>query len=346
MNRAMILSIFVACISIQAIAQTGSITSISVQQRTDGSGMMDILFSLSGEEPLYTIYLEASLDNGQTYTPIDLVYVDNLEGPLAPGELYHLVWHAYSSFPDTFSEDAKLKITAISVMGGGVPCPGLPFFTDDRDDKIYNTVLIGNQCWMKENLNYAAAQSLCYDEYYVGEIFCNHYGRLYSWEWAMAGEESSNMVPSGVQGVCPAGWHLPSDAEWQIMLDYLMEEHELSNEWCELEGVAQALKSCRQVNSPLGDPCATDDHPRWEDSFNEECLETFFGTDDFGFSALPGGSSWSGDGYQNLGTYASWWSSTMTDGGQAFGRQLSDWGALYQIQPYTNLSLSIRCIRD
>ncbi len=347
MKKAFLVLVFIVLASWPAVSQSGSVTGISVLQRTDGSGMMDILFFLNGDEPLYEIYLEASLDNGQTYIPIDPAYVDNLQGPLASGELHHLVWHAYSSFPDTFSEEAKLMIMAISVTGGGVPCPGLPYFTDARDGNVYYTTLIGDQCWMKENLNYAAELSLCYDEDYVGETFCDSYGRLYSWEWAMDGALSSDSVPSGVQGVCPAGWHLPSDAEWQILLNYLMNEHDLSNEWCELNGVAKALKSCRQVNSPLGAPCATAEHPRWDDFFNDECLVTFYGTDDFGFSGLPGGRSWSGDGYENIGTHAYWWSSTMTEGGRAFGRELQYYnGTFYQIQPYTNLSLSIRCIRD
>lgn len=347
MNRTLILYLFIACMSFQAISQSGSITNISVQQRTDGSGMVDILFFLSGEDALYNVYLEASLDDGQTYIPVNAAYVESLNGPLLPGELYHLVWHAYSSYPDTFSEEAKLKIMAIPVIGSGTPCPDLPFFTDERDGNIYHTVLIGDQCWMKENLNYAAELSVCYDEYYEGDIFCESYGRLYSWEWAMAGQESSNTIPSGVQGVCPAGWHLPSDAEWQILLEYLMDEHGLSNEWCELDGVAKALKSCRQVNSPLGEPCATEDHPRWDDFYNDECHHTFYGSDDFGFSALPGGRSFDGDGYYDLGTHAYWWSSTMTEGGRAFGRELEYYsGGLYQITPYTNRSFSIRCIRD
>jgi uncharacterized protein (TIGR02145 family) len=344
MNRTAILSMFIACMSLQAIAQTGSITNILVNQRTDGSGLLDVYFNLSGEADSYNIFLEASFDNGLTYQPLDPAFLDGDIGPLPSGTQYHIVWDGYGSFPDTYSEEAKLKIIAISDFG----CPGMPFFVDDRDSTIYNTVLIGDQCWMKENLNYAADLSLCYDEFFEDDdTFCDFYGRLYSWDWAMAGEESSNAVPSGVQGVCPAGWHLPSDAEWQILLDYLMEEHDLSNDWCELNGVAKALKSCRQVNSPMGAPCSTEDHPRWEDFQNDECEVTFYGSDDFGFSGLPGGRSWSGDGYDNLGTHAYWWSSTATQGGQAFGRELEYYsGGLYQIQPSTNRSLSIRCIRD
>ena len=47
------------------------------------------------------------------------------------------------------------------------------------------------------------------------------YGVLYNWPAAMNGAAGSISVPSGVQGICPSGWHLPSDAEWTILTDYL-----------------------------------------------------------------------------------------------------------------------------
>jgi uncharacterized protein (TIGR02145 family) len=91
-------------------------------------------------------------------------------------------------------------------------------FTDSRDGQVYKWVKIGNQVWMAENLNYETPNSWWYDNNSAnGDI----YGRLYTWAAAMNGESSSNSVPSGVQGVCPDGWHLPSDAEWTVLTDYL-----------------------------------------------------------------------------------------------------------------------------
>jgi uncharacterized protein (TIGR02145 family) len=112
-------------------------------------------------------------------------------------------------------------------------------FTDDRDGNSYRTVEIGNQVWMAENLKYLPSvntppeYSHINPTYYVYDnestdintaIIANEYmiyGVLYNWPAAMNGGESSESNPSGVQGVCPAGWHLPSDAEWQDLRDYL-----------------------------------------------------------------------------------------------------------------------------
>lgn len=108
-------------------------------------------------------------------------------------------------------------------------------FTDSRDGNIYNTVLIGSQCWMAENLaflpsvSYSSSGSTSTPFYYVTDVETTDvnyakstnnyktYGVLYNWPAAMDGEVSSNNVPSGVQGVCPDGWHLPSDEEWKLL---------------------------------------------------------------------------------------------------------------------------------
>ena len=104
--------------------------------------------------------------------------------------------------------------TSTFQFDGWIPCPGSSTVTD-IDGHIYNTVQINDQCWMKENLNYeTSTDSWCFND---SPVNCEIYGRLYTWDILMNGEPSSNQVPSGVQGICPDGWHVPSRAEWDIL---------------------------------------------------------------------------------------------------------------------------------
>lgn len=78
--------------------------------------------------------------------------------------------------------------------------------TDLRDDKTYNTIIIGDLWWMAENLNfYTSSGSWYYNNDSV--TYAEAYGRLYTWEMA--------------DSICPAGWHLPTDAEWKELEMYL-----------------------------------------------------------------------------------------------------------------------------
>lgn len=114
------------------------------------------------------------------------------------------------------------------------PCPGNPTVTD-YDGNVYNTVQIGNQCWMKENLKTnhysdgtsislgtATSTSIAY-RYYPNNNSANidDYGYLYNWKAVRRNSTSSDSNPSNVQGVCPTGWHVPSRSEWLQLISYV-----------------------------------------------------------------------------------------------------------------------------
>ena len=157
--------------------------------------------------------------------------------------------------------------------------PSVSTFVDSRDSKKYNQVQIGEQVWMAENLNYDVPDNttdVCYSN---NADNCARYGRLYNWSTAMGGASSSSTNPSGVQGVCPVGWHLPSNAEWTQLTDY----------------VGGTSKAGTKLKSSTG----------WNSYQNIPA-----GTDEYGFSALPGGYGNSDGSFLNAGSNGIWWSAT------------------------------------
>ena len=99
-------------------------------------------------------------------------------------------------------------------------------FIDDRDAQVYKAVTIGNQTWMAENLNAGIKidrpnnqtdngiiEKYCYDN---NESYCDEYGGLYQWN-----EMMQYVTTEGAKGVCPSGWHLPTESEWDTLINYL-----------------------------------------------------------------------------------------------------------------------------
>ena len=190
-------------------------------------------------------------------------------------------------------------------------------FTDSRDSKTYKTTTIGTQVWMAENLNYETTSgSYCYDD---NSTNCDTYGRLYTWSAAMNGASSSSTSPSGVKGVCPTGWHLPSDAEWTELSDYVIAN--------------SARASTDDIGSYLKSTSG------WNSSGN--------GTDDFGFSALPGGDR-TAYRHDYVGYNGIWWSSTEFSSTYAAYRRSLNYSSdsFYRNYHDKSYALSVRCLQD
>ncbi|MCD4734470.1 MAG: hypothetical protein K8R53_00370, partial [Bacteroidales bacterium] len=100
------------------------------------------------------------------------------------------------------------------------------------------------------------------------------------------------------------------------------------------------LKSCRQVNSPLGGGCNTSEHPRWNEN------NTHYGTDDYGFSGLPGGFRFYYGVFASIGHYGSWWSSKGPLSFAWFRLLSCGLGYVFVNYNYEQSGLSVRCLRD
>ena len=194
--------------------------------------------------------------------------------------------------------------------------------TDSRDGQTYKIVTIGSQTWMAENLNYKTDNSYCYDDETSN---CSKYGRLYTWAAAMdsAGTWSSNGKGCGygntcsptypVRGVCPTGWHLPTQTEWNTLFT----------------AVGGSSTAGTKLKSTSG----------WKSSGN--------GSDDYSFSALPAGDRYYDGNYHREGTNAYFWSSTEVNSYNAYSMYLNygkDYASLY----YDNkrIGFSVRCVMD
>ena len=190
---------------------------------------------------------------------------------------------------------------------------------DPRDGKLYKTVVIGTQTWMAENLNYAGNGTTVGVCYGGSTDSCTKYGRLYTWTEAMAGSASSTASPSGVQGVCPTGWHLPSDAEWTKLTDTIIDS-------------SSAGTNLKSMSGWLYNGSASGG-----------------GMDTYGFRALPGGIVTGGTinvGTSNVGYSGYWWSTTEIYGKNAWYRNMG-FGAAFVQRNWLDKSqgYSLRCIQ-
>jgi len=164
----------------------------------------------------------------------------------------------------------------------------------------YNTVQIGDQLWMAENLNCDVSGSECYDD---DPSNCEVYGRLYTWEAAMS--------------VCPSGWYLPSNADWDELMDAV-------------GGISVAGTKLKKTSG-------------WYD----ESEYYITGTDEYGFSALPGGLGiWDGS-FRYVGDSGNWWSSSEYDSLSAYGRGMSyDGSSVGWGDKAKAFLFSVRCLQD
>ena len=258
---------------------------------------------------------------GKVYDPDSNFCAADSLVPLCGGESYDL--------DSSFCLDGKVYKNKTLVWSLMNPDIEYGVFVDKRDSQVYRSVKIGEQVWMAENLNYAYNQktssldssSFCYNNELDS---CAKYGRLYLWSAAMdsatvfseAGKDcgygktcASTGASTSVRGVCPRGWHLPSEAEFEALVD--------------IGGgykVAGGL-----LKSVVG----------WKN-----------GSDFFGFSALPGGEYGNGE-FFSAGDNATFWSASEdSDNSSCYMRLYhdSEYGSLFNNFKY--YGFSVRCVKD
>lgn len=263
-----------------------------------------------------------------------IALITNLE----PETTYYVKAYAINSAGTAYGEE--VEFTTASTFGQ--PCPGAPTVTD-IEGNVYNTVLIGDQCWLKEDL-----RTITYNDgnpiaaALDGEEWAENTSGAYTW---LDGQESEgelygviyNWYAVDTEKLCPVGWWVPTDSDWQEMLNYVIDNIQNATE----ENVTSFLKSCRQEDSPLGGECNTNEHPRWDTD------PEHYGNNQTGFSALPGGSrNYTGNYYYGRGMISYWWTSTQLDATTAWHYRFRfDESHYHRIHYAKGNGYMVRCIR-
>jgi uncharacterized protein (TIGR02145 family) len=206
----------------------------------------------------------------------------------------------------------------------------------DIDGNVYQTIMIGDQCWMAENLkvthyrngdaiptglsssSWSSTTSGAYAVYDNNQSYADTYGYLYNW-YAVDDE----------RGIAPEGWHIASDEEWmELEMALGMSESEATDTGFRGtdQGSQLAGNSSLWNNGDLGNNAA-------------------FGTS--GFNGLPGGYRSSNGNYDNVSNYSCFWSSTVYSDASAWDRRLNYYSSDVYRSNYTkSYGFSLRCVRD
>lgn len=202
----------------------------------------------------------------------------------------------------------------------------------------YNTVQIGNQWWLKENLNVGTMisgsnnmtdnqiiEKYCYDD---NPANCDTYGGLYKWDEIM-----NYTTTEGTQGICPDGWHVPTKKEWTTLINYVSSQPEyLCNS--NTDYIAPALSANTDwTNFP--EPCAPG--------------SDLLANNATGFSGLPTGhrSITTPPDFSLMGNQSAWWSSTEGPQDGAWGYEMYFHSPfLHTYNSHKEFGISVRCIKD
>jgi uncharacterized protein (TIGR02145 family) len=179
----------------------------------------------------------------------------------------------------------------------------------------FNSVPIGSQVWMAENLYYAVSGS----KYYNNDTAnFEWHGHLYDWATAMAFPAScnysacSNQIQPKHRGICPEGWHIPNNAEWDALFD----------------SVGGSSVAGEYLKATSG----------WAEGGN--------GQDTYGFTALPSGYGDSGGGFNDFGSKGFWWTASENDSSHAYYRGMDNDEHAYWDYLSKGYLFSVRCLQN
>ena len=212
-----------------------------------------------------------------------------------------------------------------------VSCPGTP--NVDYGGQVYNTIQIFSQCWLKENLNHGTMiqgdvemsdnnvpEKYCYNN---EPDSCIKYGGLYQWDEIM-----QYQTEQGSQGICPPGWHIPTDDEWKVLEGSIDSQYKIGDQSWEEYGW-RGIDAGTRLKSTSG----------WYGGGN--------GNDMYGFSARANGVRQFDGSFEVIDEVGMWWTSTEYEPGIVFYRFLfhEDQESI-RGNTVMEYGISVRCIKD
>jgi uncharacterized protein (TIGR02145 family) len=214
----------------------------------------------------------------------------------------------------------------------------------DIEGNVYNTVSIGTQVWMAENLkttkyndgaelpnvtDNTAWKSLitgAYCDFGNDPAFSTTNGRLYNW-YAVDNDAASKVTSNGGKNVCPISWHVPADAEWTTLTDYLIAN---GYNW---DGTTTGNKIAKSMASSSG----WVSNPTAGNIGNDQASNNRSG-----FTALPGSYREDGIFFGSFGQIGYWWSST----GRYFRVMQCNYSNVQRSTAIATIGYSVRCLKD
>jgi len=249
---------------------------------------------------------------------------------LIEGTIYHFRVKAVNSLGTSDGSDVTFTTTPLTTV-------------TDIDGNSYNVVTIGTQVWMKENLKttkyndgtvipnitdntaWEALTTGAYSDYDNTPSNSTTYGRLYNW-YAVDNNASTKVASNGGKNVCPTGWHVPNNAEWTALTDYLV------NNGFGYEGSGYDIgKSMAATSGWTSDPSAGN-------VGNDQASNN-----SSGFTALPSGYRYGHGPFDYLGTIVYWWSCSEDMAALGIYNNSSTAEFLNILLRY---GFSIRCLRN
>ena len=336
----------------QAVSSVGANTAtidVIVSLNTGGTAITSRGICWSSTQTKPTIASNKSTNGGaeENFT----ITISDLE----PGMVYYVRAFATNSYGTSYGETLNFTTFENSTAAAQV-CPGTNT-VKDYDGNVYNTVKIGDQCWTRENMrttHFESGEEITFKSTATGtyteswmyapnnqQYNVPRYGYLYNWYATTNGNTSGSTDGNPLQGICPEEWHIPSEAEWNTLINTVQGQTDCQ---CnnEVNKIAKALSSPIGWNS-YGTAC-TPGNINNNTAYNNKS----------GFSALPAGTMDYRDGYnyRYFSTWAYYWSSTPSTN-TSYARSVfiityndaamrsSNAGDWYRVDAF-----SVRCLKD